>query len=362
VVDLDAFDKKPDQIALQRPIQSGHALLDLFCKIFEPTDEERQGSAQGGLVLQGGGLLFPDLDPLSQPCDPLLEFVFFDQTLGIAIDESGDAAAQLGDLRFGSDEIGTIGVRMLGLVQPPLVLGRDQLGVVEEPLHFLPDRRVGAIGPQLRVGAQALTAKAMGIAAAAAVVGIVAPLSFCRPRADRLVVIGIAAPPAHQQSLQEIALTAAILTVALAVLGKLFLNGGEQLGFDEGGNRHPQPFLLGHIIGVISPAGLFRAPAYRPRPLAPRSDPGLAKGRRADIGGVLENPPHRRPIPGRLAAAGQATLLAQPPTDFADTDTLAADPRKHQTNDGGLRFVNGIAGHAAALMFANIIDPLRKSL
>jgi hypothetical protein len=110
VVNLDAFDKKPDQVALQRPIQSGHALLNLFCKVFEPTDEERQGSAQGGLVLQGGGLLFPNLDPLSQPSDPLLEFVFFDQTLGIAVDEPGNAAAQFGDLCFGGDEIGTIGV------------------------------------------------------------------------------------------------------------------------------------------------------------------------------------------------------------------------------------------------------------
>jgi hypothetical protein len=124
VVDLDAFDKKPDQVALQRPIQSGHAPLDLFCEVFEPTNEERQGSAQGGFIAQGGGLLFPDLNPLSQPRDPLLEFGFFDQTLGIAVDEPGNTAAQLDDLRFGGDAIGTI-------------------------------------APQLRVGAPALTAKAM---------------------------------------------------------------------------------------------------------------------------------------------------------------------------------------------------------
>ena len=178
MVDLDAFDEKPDQVALQPPIRSGHALLDLFCKVFEPADDKRQCLLQGGLVLQGGGLLLPDLDPLSQPSDPLLEFVFFDQTLGIAVDEPGNTAAQLGDLRFGGGEVRAIGVRILGLVQPPLVFGRDHAGGLEEPLHFLPHRRTGAIGPQLRVGAQALTAKAMGIAAAAAVIGIVAPLSF----------------------------------------------------------------------------------------------------------------------------------------------------------------------------------------
>src|SRR3954471_10098124 len=197
VVDLDAFDEKPDQVALQRPIWSGHALPDLFCEVFEPADDERQGSAQNSLILQGGGLLLPGLDPLPQTGNPLLEFGFFNQTLGIAVDEPGDAAAQLGDLRLGGDEIRTIGIRMLGPVQALLVLGRDHVRVLEEPLHFLPDRRIGAIGPQLRVGAQALTAKAMGIAAAAAVIGIVAPLSLCRPQADRLAVIGIAASPAH---------------------------------------------------------------------------------------------------------------------------------------------------------------------
>jgi hypothetical protein len=246
---------------------------------------------------------------LSQTGDPLLEFGFFDQTLGIAVDKPVDAAAQLCDLRFGGDEIRTIGIRMLGLVQAPLVLGRDHVGVLEEPLHFLPDRRIGAIGPQLRVGAQALTTKTMSIAAAAAVIGIVALLALCRPQADRLAVIGIAASPAHQQSLQEVALASASLTVALAIFGELLLGSSEQLAFDESRNWYSQPFLLGHIIGAIGPTRLFRAAAYRPQPLAHRPDPGLAKSRRPDIGGVLENAPHGRPIPGRLAAAGQVTVL-----------------------------------------------------
>jgi hypothetical protein len=147
VVDLDALDEQPDQVALQRPIRSGHALLDLPCKVFKPTDDQRQGSAQRGLIAQGGGLLLPSLDPLPQAGDPLLEFGFFDQTLGIAVDKPGNAATQLGDLRFSGDEIGTIGVRMLGLVQAPLVFGRDHAGILEELLHFPPDRRIGTIGP-----------------------------------------------------------------------------------------------------------------------------------------------------------------------------------------------------------------------
>jgi hypothetical protein len=99
------------------------------------------------------------------------------------------------------------------------------------------------------------------------------------------------------------------LTVALAIFGELLLNSSEQVAFDERRNWHSQPFLLGHIIGAIGPTRLFRAAAHRPQPLAHRSDPGLAKSRRPDIGGVLENAPHGRPIPGRLAAAGQETVL-----------------------------------------------------
>jgi hypothetical protein len=45
VIDLDAFDEKPDQVALERPIRSGYVLLDPFCEVFEPTNDERQGSA-----------------------------------------------------------------------------------------------------------------------------------------------------------------------------------------------------------------------------------------------------------------------------------------------------------------------------
>src|SRR4051794_6683484 len=189
-------------------------------------------------------------------------------------------------------------------MQAPLVLGRDHVGVLEEPLHFLPDRRIGAIGSQLRVGAQALTSKAMGITAAAAVIGIVALLALCRPQADRLAVIGIAASPAHQQSLQEVALASARLTIALAVLGELLFGSSEQVAFDEGRNRHSQPFLFGYIIGAIGPTRLFRATAHRPQPLAHRSDPGLAKSRAPDIGGGLLNGPHARPVPGRRGAAG----------------------------------------------------------
>src|SRR3954468_23799655 len=149
----------------------------------------------------------------------------------------------------------------------------------------------------------------MGIAAAAAVIGIVALLALRRPQAVRLAVIGIAASPAHQQSLQEVALASARLTVVSAIFGELLLNSGEQVAVNERRNRHSQPFLLGHIRGAIGPTRLFRAAAHRPQPLAHRPDPGLAKSRRPDIGRVLENAPYGRPIPGRLAAAGQETVL-----------------------------------------------------
>ena len=40
MVDLNAFDEEPDQVTLQRPIPSGHALLHLFGEVFEPADDQ----------------------------------------------------------------------------------------------------------------------------------------------------------------------------------------------------------------------------------------------------------------------------------------------------------------------------------
>jgi hypothetical protein len=47
-------------------------------KVFQPTEEERQGALLHSLVLQSFGLQFPRLNPLPKSSDPWLELRAFD--------------------------------------------------------------------------------------------------------------------------------------------------------------------------------------------------------------------------------------------------------------------------------------------
>src|SRR3954465_10624336 len=101
-------------------------------------------------------------------------------------------------------------------------------------------------------------------------------------------------------------------------------------------------------------AGLFAAAAHRAQPGRHGPDPGLAEGRRSRIGGVPEDAPHGRPIPGRLAAAGPDALLLETPAGLADADALAADPRKDPSHDPSLVLQDLVAGHTASVSLADI--------
>src|SRR4051812_21738652 len=101
-------------------------------------------------------------------------------------------------------------------------------------------------------------------------------------------------------------------------------------------------------------AGLFAAAAHRAQPGRHGPDPGLAEGRRSSIGGVPEDAPHGRPIPGRLAAPGPDALLLETPTYLAEADALAADPRKDPPHDPSLVLQDLVAGHTASVSLADI--------
>src|SRR3954451_14423222 len=97
----------------------------------------------------------------------------------------------------------------------------------------------------------------------------------------------------------------------------------------------------------MGPGGRFAPAAPRPQPGRHRSDPGLAEGRRSSIGGVPENAPHGRPIPGRLAAPGPDALPLVSTARPSEADALAADPRKDPPHDPSLVLQDLVAGHAA---------------
>ena len=129
-----------------------------------------------GLVTQRFSLLFPPLDPLPEPGDTRLEVSPVDQALSIAIDQSPHAAAQLGELGLDASEVGRS--RISGLDHTPLVFHCNQARILQHPLDLTPHGFVQPICAHLWVIAQALPAETVGVAAAAAIIGIVAPFPF----------------------------------------------------------------------------------------------------------------------------------------------------------------------------------------
>src|SRR5215207_1256860 len=344
-IDLDALDQRTDQIPLQRPVDGCHPVTNLPGKVLKPAHDQRQCRVLRRLVPQGPGLLFPALDPLTQPGDARLEVGLVDQTLGIAVDQPAHPAAQLGDLGLDAGQIACCGVA--GLDQASLVLRRDPARILQHTLNLAPHRLVQPVRAHLRVRAQALAAEAVGITAAAAIIGVGPSLALSRTQADGFAVIGVAALLAHDEPLQKVALATGVLSIAAPVLRQLLAGRLEQLLIDQRRDWHADPLAWRHVVDPVGPAGLFAASAHRAQPGRHRSDPGLAEGRRSSIGGVLENAPHGRPIPGRLAAPGLDTLAQETPTYLADADALAADPRKDPPHDPSLVLQDLVAGHPA---------------
>src|SRR3954452_16760881 len=353
-VDLDALDQGPDQVALERPVDLGHPSPHPLREVLEPADDQRQGRPQGGLVPQGRGPLFPARDPLPEAGDARLELGLVDQAFGVAVDEPRRGAAQLRDLGLDLAELRTAAPAPPRLLKAPLVLGRDRGRPPQQPLALAPDRLVEPVGAHLRVRAHPLAAEAVGVAAAAAVVGVGAPLALRGRRADRLAVVGVPALPADEQALQQVVLATGALPVAPPVLLELLPGGLEQPALDQRRNRHAEPFGRRHVVDPVGAAGLLAAAPHRPQPDRPRPDPGLAEGGRPGVGGVPENAPHRRPVPGALAAPGRVALRLQAPADLADADAVTADPAEDQADDRGLLLVDLVARAPAAVPLADV--------
>src|SRR6185437_3602029 len=141
--------------------------------------------------------------PNSEPC-------------GIAVDQPAHPAAQLGDLGLDAGQITCCGVA--GLDQTSLVFRREPARILQHTLDRAPDRLVQPIRAHLRVCAQALAAEAVGITAAAAIIGVGPPLALGRTQADGFAIIGVAALPAHDEPLQQVTLATGVLPIAAPVL------------------------------------------------------------------------------------------------------------------------------------------------
>ena len=109
-------------------------------------------------------MLFQRGEPLPEPGDPRLEVRLVYHPLGITVDQPPDAAAQFGDLRFQGSDVGPRTITVVRLIQPAPVLQGEPAGIADQVLDLPPDRGIQAVGADLRVGADPLTAKPVGIA------------------------------------------------------------------------------------------------------------------------------------------------------------------------------------------------------
>jgi hypothetical protein len=173
---------------------------------------------------------------LTQSGHTRLEFLFFNEALGIAIDEPCQALAELAHLALQGG----------ALLLLPLAVGvetagkllRQSFGMRQEGTHFLPHGQFEAIRPHLGVGTEAVTAKAIGIRTDTPVIGIGPGPAFPGAGTQGFAVEGIAAVLTLEQALQEMAGPTLRLAGMPTVFLQLLLHRGKYLGLDNG--RHGQ--------------------------------------------------------------------------------------------------------------------------
>jgi hypothetical protein len=141
-------------------------------------------------------LLFQHLNPLPQTRNARLEFVLFDEAIGIAVNQARQPTPQLPQLGLNIIALGTV-----RLLQPPLIFGRQSCRVRQEIADLLPDGGFEQVGPYLRVRADPLAPKSVGVGANTSIVRIVPHPSFGRFGADGLPIIRVLTLGAHHQTL-----------------------------------------------------------------------------------------------------------------------------------------------------------------
>src|SRR5262249_51228187 len=110
--DFDPLDQRPDEVALARPVGSLQAIVELRRKVFQPANNQLQFPVQSGLLGQRLALLLQAGEALAQASHPGLKLALVDEALRIAVDQPGDALAQLADLAFNGGQGRPFGTRL----------------------------------------------------------------------------------------------------------------------------------------------------------------------------------------------------------------------------------------------------------
>jgi hypothetical protein len=130
-------------------------------------------------------------DALAQPGEPGLELVFFQEPLGITVNQPCYALTELPQLRFQRRVLLTPGLTIWG--QSALVFLRDPFGVGQQCTDFPPYSQIQEVRPDLGILTDALTAKTIRISAQTPIIGIRARFTLPRAWAEAFPIEGIAA-------------------------------------------------------------------------------------------------------------------------------------------------------------------------
>src|SRR5215510_3905579 len=289
--------------------------VQVLSKVLQPANNQLQFALQGGLIRQRLALLLQPGQALAQAGNPRLKLSLVDEAFRITVDQPGHALASLADLVFDGGQRRAGGARR-GLQATP-VFFREPLRVGQQGTDFLPHRQVQQVSPHLRIVADTLAPKAVGVCPQTAVIGVGARLAFAGTRAQAFAIEGIATVLALEQALQQIQGPPARLAGMALVLPQLVLDGREYFGLHQRWDRDRDPVLWGDIMDGDGAARLHGPVALGPQLGAPRLQAGLAKRRGPLIGRILQDAPHDTAVPDGFAGTRPLPGLGQAATDLA---------------------------------------------
>src|SRR6516225_5716481 len=208
--------------------------------------------------------------------------------------------------------------------------------------------------PRLLVPAYPLPAEAIGIGTRAPVVGIGNP-SLCRGPTRGFSIAGVAAPFAHDQSLEQVALGFRAGTPSLSIFLELSLYGREEIFAHQRGNIEQNLVISGCINSRHWTSWTLGTTALGTEPLRlVRSGTSLAESGRTLVRRILEHQPDRRTVPSCLALACGNAVAQHAALDFANRAPLLANPLEDQSDDTGLFGQDLIACLTIAVVLAYV--------
>lgn len=234
--------------------------MDPLDELVQTADEQRQ-------VLLRLGVREPPLpvrlkvgQAPPHPISAGLEFVALDQSLGIAVDEPPDAAAQSGDpaLEIGVPRLAGVLAR---LIEPALVLRGHAPGILQEGPDLIPHGLLQTIAAHRPVIADRLPNEAVRIGARATVIAVVGQLPATHAPARHLAVERVAAPLTDHEPLQQPAGAAPEFPTTTAVLVELRLGRLEDRWINQGRHRDFDPLLVRHGDPGVRLSGRLRVAA-----------------------------------------------------------------------------------------------------